>query len=217
MVVDLTTEVRWFFDGRLPPDVLSWFTDGIVGLLEERCDRYRLDEQVDIGVKRRAQTKLELKLRLRPPELFILGRYVEGSLETWQRWSPADGRIYLTDNTIWVDIAKRVIKRRFDVDGREVPLSEANRAMTGDGCDIEVATVEVNGQSAWTFAFAAFGHVDNHRQLLETAWDAVVSGRPRPDRLRLDYVNSCGYPEWMTRFYSHPHPALSHSYPGDLS
>ena len=200
VLVDLTSELRWFFDGRPSEEVLSWFTHGgATGLTEDRCDAYRLDGQVDIGVKRRFRTVLELKLRLGPPELFFIGRDVDGWLETWQRWSPADGRIYLPENTTWVDVDKTIIKRRFSSDGRELPLSEETRAMTGQGCDAEIATVSVQGRTGWTFAFAAFGPAESHRSSLELAWDALVSDRPCPRRLRLRCTDSCGYPEWIAK------------------
>ncbi len=205
---DLTTEVRWFFDGRVPAEVLSWFADGGAGLTEDRCDRYRLDGEGDIGVKKRAGTTLELKLRLGSPELFTIGRDLDGQLETWQRWSPADGLAYLTEHTIWVDVAKRVIKRRFSFDGDEVSLSEENRPMNGVGCDVEITTVEVDGEEAWTFAFAAFGPVDGHRRSTQIAWESLISERARPRQLRLECDNSCGYPGWMTKFLILPEATI---------
>ena len=208
IAVDLTTEARWFFDGQLPPDVLSWFTVGGVGLVEDRCDRYRLDGEGDVGVKRRSGATLELKLRRGPSELFTIGNDVGGQLETWQRWSPADHLVHLTKNSMWVDVVKRVGKRRFRFNGVEVPLSEENRAMTGVGCDAEITTVEVNGRAAWTFAFAAFGPVEGHRRSLQLASEGLVGERARPQQLRLDYDNSCGYPRWITKFLSMPEGIL---------
>ena len=201
VTVDHTAELRWFFDGRLPDDVSSWFRgDDSAGLTETRRDSYRLDGQVDIGVKRRYGTILELKLRQGPPQS-LLHRGLEGQLEVWRRWSPADEMIYLNDDTTWVDIDKTVVKRRFALDGEETPLTEANRAMTGEGCDAEVAMISVRDQPAWTFALAAFGPADRHHSLLLTAWEALVRERFLPRRLPLACANSCGYPEWMARHH----------------
>ena len=59
-----TTELRWFGTGPVPGDVASWFThDGRVGSVEDRTDLYRCDGRSDLGVKRRAGTTLELKVR----------------------------------------------------------------------------------------------------------------------------------------------------------
>ena len=54
VAVDVTTELRWFFDGPLPQGVLSWFTrDDTAGLAESRWDSYRDDASDDVGIKRR--------------------------------------------------------------------------------------------------------------------------------------------------------------------
>ena len=203
VAVDLTTEVRWFFDGRLPEEVRSWFThDGKLGLPETRRDSYRLDGEVDIGVKRRYETILELKLRQSQPEPY-LHRDLDGQVETWQRFSPADGMLHLGPTTVWIDVDKTVIKRRFAPTGSEVALTEATRAMTGNGCDAEVAEVAVNGRSAWTFALAAFGEGADHRASLAAAWDTLADGRSRPRQLPIPWGESCSYPEWMAK---HIHP-----------
>lgn len=205
VAVDRTSEVRWFFEGQPPKNVLSWFNGGGGGLVEERRDTYRLDGQVDIGVKRRYGATLELKLRLQPPVPFVASHDLDGRLELWQRWSPADGRIYLNDQMIWVDVDKTVIKRRFGRDGHEVPLTHETRAMDGQGCDAEIAIVSVEGQTAWTFAFAAFGApLDDHHDLLRAAWGTLIGDVPRPNRLQLSPERSHGYPEWMARFFSLP-------------
>lgn len=201
VVIDLTSELRWIFDGRLPDDVRRWFThDGAAGLSETRRDTYRLDGEVDIGVKRRYETILELKLRQGPPQPFR-HRDLDGQLEIWRRWSPADGLVYLTPDTIWVDVDKTVIKRRFAPDGDEIALTHETRAMSGRGCDAEIAEVTVRGRPAWTFALAAFGPAEGHRSSLTAAWDSLVAVRSLPHRLPLPWVNSCGYPEWMAGHY----------------
>ena len=84
--VDLTTEARWFFDGPLPAEVLTWFTnEGTAGVVEDRCDVYRIEEQprVDVGVKYRNGATLELKLRVRPPQPSTIGRDLDGWMESW--------------------------------------------------------------------------------------------------------------------------------------
>jgi hypothetical protein len=198
--VDLTSELRWFFDERPPDELVSWFTDGAAtGLTEVRWDSYYRDDAVDVGVKRRYKEVLELKVRRGPPETFSIAPALEGWLETWQRWSPADGRVHLSEDAKWIDVHKTITKRRFTGDGGELPLSEDNRAMTGHGCDVEIATISIEGRTGWTFAFAAFGPVDRHRSLLELAWAAILSGGGVPASLRLHTGNSFGYPAWLTK------------------
>lgn len=203
VAVDLTTEIRWFFDGPPPVELLAWFTGSGSGLIEDRCDTYRLDGQVDTGVKRRSRATLELKRRLGPPEPFATVG-LAGQLEVWKRWSPAAGLVQLTDSTLWADVDKTVIKRRFDATGQEVALSERSRPMTGDGCDAEIATISVNAERAWTFALAAFGNAERHRHLLVSTWNALAVGRPEVLALGLLSHRSCGYPEWLARFSPAP-------------
>lgn len=197
--VDLTTEVRWFFEGQVPAGVLTWFTNnGTTGLVEERCDVYRVDEQPDVGIKRRDGATLELKLRVRPPEPLEIGRNVDGQVESWQRWSPAGGRVDLGHHTTWAEVDKTIIKRRFALNGDEIPLSVETRAMSHQGCDAEIVTISIDGVTAWSFAFAAFGPLDHHHRCLAAAWEALATDQPWPPQLRLQRQNSKGYPAWLT-------------------
>lgn len=196
--VDETTELRWFFDGALPSDVSMWFTkSGTAGLGEDRCDSYRVDGMTDIGVKWRFGTKLELKLRHEPSSQLHLAAHVAGRLESWQRWSPADGAVQVQDDMKWQDANKSIVKRRFDARGREVPLTSETRAMSGDGCDAEVVAIRLGDREAWSFALAAFGPTSDHRPMLEAAWCGLVGDQAPPTPLRLDEHRSCGYPEWL--------------------
>ena len=204
--VDATTELRWFFGGPLPADVRSWFRPNGVGLLERRCDTYLLDGRVDMGVKQRSRRTLELKLRTGRPEPASVAEDVHGSVETWRRWSPADRLLFLDDATIWVDIDKTIVKRRFGVDGQEQLLSESTRAMTGEGCDAEIGALSANGREAWTFAFAAFGKPGTHHDSLSTAWRSLVIRQARPARLQLLIGCSYGYPEWISKVMQLPTP-----------
>lgn len=197
--IDRTMEVRWFFAGRLPAAVHSWFTDGNLGVREERCDNYRLDERNDIGVKQRSLQKLELKKRTEPPEIATIADGVRGQIETWQRWSPADQLLEPGSKSEWSAVDKRIIKRRFHPNGQERHLSADTRAMTGDGCDAEIVELSANEQDAWTFAFAAFGDPQTHRSSLAAAWQALIEQRTPPEQLRLNTDGSYGYPEWLTK------------------
>ena len=199
VVVDLTTELRWFFDGPLPADVLSWFMPKGVGLLERRLDTYLLDGRLDRGVKQRSGSKLELKMRTGLSEPASVADDVHGSVETWRRWSPADHLLSLDDDTVWVDIDKTIVKRRFGSDGQEKVLSESTRVKTGDGCSAEVAALSANGREAWTLAFAAFGEPDTHRSSLRTAWRSLSMQQGPPDHLQLGIGRSYGYPEWISK------------------
>lgn len=200
VTIDLTTEVRWFFDGELPPDVHDWFTDGgTAGLGETRSDLYRIDRHADLGLKFRARTVLELKLRLGEPSPFVLDTRREGLLERWQRWSPADERVNLDEHSRWRAVDKVIVKRRFDPDGRERVLTEDQRAMTGTGCDVEIVDIRRDGGRFWSFSFAAFGPLDSHQHSIAAAWESLQRDRRVPEHLDLDAARSSGYPSWLLR------------------
>lgn len=196
---DATTELRWFASGHVDLDVLSWFNTASNGLLEERQDQYCVDDRHDVGVKRRSGETLELKVRQGATRQFELEGHHTGQLEAWYRWSPADDRIELPYGPAWIDVDKTIAKRRFDRDGLEIDLTTENRAMLGDGCDVEVASITIGPRHMWTFALAAFGQPERHLELLVSTWQAVNTPQRAPESLRLDPANSCGYPEWLIR------------------
>lgn len=196
--VDLTTETRWFFDGPIPDDVRTWFTNhGASGLREQRCDPYRVGETGQIGVKLRSGTVLERKERLRDPEPFSCADGSTGAFETWQRWSPAVHGGEEPKPTVWVEVRKVIHKRRFDADGSEIELTPETRPMDGVGCDAEIVELDVDGRPSWGFAFAAFGSVPDHRPLIWSAWNALLRDEPAPGSLDLRRGMPYGYPEWL--------------------
>ncbi len=196
-IVD-TTELRWFFAERLPGDIALWFMDsGATGLFEERRDTYLMESRVDRGIKQRFGHTLELKERQSAPEEFTLAGGLVGSLEVWRRWSPAHDVFSIPPQPTWVHTHKSVVKRRFTTGGDEIQLTGATRPMTGAGCDVEIVGLTAQGREYWSFAFAAFGPADGHRDSISESWRALCAegSCPRPGRL---FSPSCGYPEWLT-------------------
>ena len=201
-VVD-TTELRWFTAGRLPLDVESWFTGaGTTGMVEERCDSYRMDGLGDRGVKRRSGATLELKVRQSVRERLTLEAGLAGRLEMWRKWSPADGLVESDGDQAWVDVHKKVIKRRFSVDGDEIVLTPGAPAMSGAGCDIEVVAVTVDGVDAWACAFAGFGPTPRRRDTIVASWRALAADTPPPTPFGALFGHSSGYPEWLAGVHS---------------
>ncbi len=200
VTIDETSELRWFFDGPLPTEILTWFTPAdTMGLTQHRMDSYRVDDQVDVGVKRRFGSTLELKSRQERPASFAIPNGALGQLERWTRWSPADGYVDIDENARWVDVEKAIFKRRFDADGQELPISETTRVSVGQGCDAEIVAVSLDGRSAWSVAFSAFGPLHAHRDLLRTAADVLLGDWSGGWTERLTTGLSCGYPEWLIR------------------
>jgi len=195
LVLD-TTELRWFVPGSLPAEVGVWFA-GSTGVLEERIDTYHLDGREDIGVKRRFKQTVELKVRQSLDGRIEFDDGLSGSLEVWRRWSPAEHLVEHGVDERWVDVHKSVMKRRFLLDGTEVPFSPVVEA-TGTGCDVEVARVTVDDDHWWTFAFAAFGPPETRREALLASWQALVAAAPCPEPFEPRTARAMGYPEWLT-------------------
>jgi len=188
-------ELRWFVPGPLPHEIRSWFS-GSTGVAEERCDTYLLDGRVDIGVKRRFGETVELKVRQSLDGWIELAESLSGSLEVWRKWSPAGGLVGDAADGRWVDVHKSVVKRRFSIDGTEIPYSSDPQA-TDAGCDVEVAAVTVGAVRAWTFAFAAFGPLSTRRDALLASWLRLVAVAPCPAPFGARAGRAMGYPEWL--------------------
>jgi len=193
-----TTELRWFFAGPLPSNVRNWYV-GSSGVAEERCDAYLLDGRVDIGVKRRFGTTLELKVRQSLGEPIELGEGLAELTEMWRRWSPAGDAVGDVREGRWIDVCKSIVKRRFSLEGTEIEFSPR---VTGAGCDVEIADVTVGAVRGWTFAFAAFGSLATRRAALLASWRTLVTATPCPDQFGPATGQAMGYPEWVALMVS---------------
>ncbi len=198
-----TTEVRWFAEGVIPPDVVSWFTcDGTTGAVEERCDTYLMDGRRDRGVKRRFRETLELKVRCSLQEPITLADGLGGPLEGWRRWSPARGLAPTNFHDSWIDVHKIIVKRRFSLVGDEIVWTFGTPPPATTGCDVEIVALEVADLKAWSFAFAAFGPASERRTALCAAWRTIAADPRCPERLGSVLARPMGYPEWLSRFVS---------------
>jgi hypothetical protein len=156
-----------------------------------------MDGRCDRGVKLRFRETLEVKVRLAVGEHLIVGAGLIGRLEMWRKWSPAELVVDTGGDVPWLDVCKVVTKRRFSVDGDEIVPSDGERAVTGAGCDVEVAAVTVRDIEAWTFAFAAFGPTVSREHAIVTAWQALAADGSCPEHFAAAFGQSSSYPEWL--------------------
>ena len=196
-IVD-TTELRWFVPGPLPAEVRNWFT-GSTGVVEVRRDSYLVDDRVDVGIKRRGGTTLELKVRQRVESLVDLGDALAGPLEWWRKWTPAEDLVEIPTSGRWIDVDKSIIKRRFSPNGTEVAFT------TDPGvdpvCDVEVASVSAGGIDAWTLAFAAFGPPPGRRENILAAWRTLRASADTSG-VSIAVGSATGYPERIARCFA---------------
>ena len=196
-VVTDTGEMRWFAPGKLPIDVLTWFSrNGGRGAVEERCDTYRVDSRADAGLKMRSGELLELKARESLGDTVVaLTPSLVGCVEHWRRWSPADGLVELDGTDQWVEVAKTIVRRRFLAGGVEVAVRRELPMV--DFCDVELVAVGAAGASWWSLALTSYGPPEARADLIQVAWNAVVSNGPHPEALDAELGDPLGYPAWL--------------------
>jgi hypothetical protein len=199
-----TTELRWFARGQLPGRVRAWFTrpDAVT---EARCDRYLVDQLVDVGIKIRGGQTLELKVRSDVRPWVDLGGGLGGRLEEWHKWSPADDVVDIPAYSRWISVDKVVSKRRFAATGTEIPMAGEP---SGAGCDVEVTDVAVGSTQAWSFAFAAFGPPATRRAALHASWRALTTSGSVPAALVRELGWPMGYPQWLARRQAHEYQEI---------
>ena len=137
-------------------------TSGTAGVVEDRCDVYRIEEQprVDVGVKRRDGATLELKLRVRGTGAGRRwGAIWTAWTESWQRWSPAGGRVESQATKLaWAEVDKThhqtPVRSKWwrgaavsRCPGQDPPRLRRRSRLHLGRCDA----------TEWSFAFAAFG------------------------------------------------------------
>lgn len=180
-----TLELRWFIRGSVPHEMDAWFP--LDAAIERRVDRYLRLDRDDLGVKRRNGGPIEMKLRRsRRPWCLPDGRVAHS--EQWTKWRPQGFWIGQGD---WHDVVKQV---------RTVPLSPAGlRTSAPDGitpvCEAELASIEVDGASWWTFALEVSGPAaELHPTLLAVGVGWAWHG-PIVDMIGDD--PGFGYPAWL--------------------
>jgi len=192
-------EVRWFYRGLIPPEVMAWF--GRMGsLLEEqpgRVDHYlrRLDND-SLGVKLR-EGRLEIKQRIGPPRVVDFHPKVSGLVEGWRKWGfplaqnepPLSG-----PDAAWIAVVKKRQLRRYRVTEDGQVENVAVEAEPAQGCELELSRIEVAGQSWWSICFEAFGQEANREEYLRLTAHHVF-GVIEPPLLEIEA--SFSYPAWL--------------------
>ncbi len=198
-----TTELRWFESGALPASLRSWFTrDSAHGRLEERTDLYRIDGRVDVGVKLRGRSTLEIKSRqssiaLERSPIERGGVAHGGVLEVWWKGRPEDAGLDGRTGA-WVEVSKTILKRRFSIAGDELTVSESDDPPDRAFCDVEIVAIDVGASASWSLALAAQGPPSTRGASIAMAWRSLASVPPPGEWLSVSAM-SCGYPEWLER------------------
>ena len=185
----LTREVRWFFDGPCPEEILDWFHTrfGDEVSEEHRVDEYHVAAlNQGIGRKRRSGSDIDVKhLQAREVEV-ELAPGVVGVVEDWLKVELAWDEQF--ENALHVTVDKRIVSVQVD-------LPEGNPRT---GCDIELADVVVDGDRAWSLCLETYGDEERRPDALEHGVLALGLDT-LPFTLELEASSSCGYPVWLLR------------------
>jgi hypothetical protein len=205
----LTLEMRWFYPGRLPGQLVTWLErrSHLPAVQPPRQDHYlRLAGRRALGIKLR-EGNVEIKKRLDDPGEVEVGPGAVGRMARWRKWSfplapraaPGAGSLedLLVPGSAWIAVEKERRLRRYRLAGGLQAAAVPLEAPAEVGCEFELATVRAGGQEWWTACFEAFGRESAlERALLAVAANVLKDGWPLP----LEAEHSSGYPAWLDRF-----------------
>jgi hypothetical protein len=208
--MQVSAEVRWFWEESLPTGLDDWFHSGIAvfqpggGL--PRLDEYLLDiGQIELGVKKRGEKPgIEIKGLLRTLPSPVQFGSLAGSIQLWGKWTTTalqiDGlRTVATQKTRWLrkyDATRSVISE-IELDQRELP---ARTALPSQGCNVEIASIAVDNLSKWwTLGCEAFGPFERIERIIRQTLDHLG-----PMNVPLLRGLELSYPAWLSRFATQP-------------
>ena len=197
-----TVEVRWFYQGPIPPEVLAWFQRGGQGPEEPSCrvDYYlRLADRDSLGIKLR-EGRLEVKQRCRQYGVVRFHERVVGRVEHWRKWSfalaRADGGLagLAVPAPAWVEVRKERRLRTYRLTGDGEVVAVRAEDCPVQGCDWELTAVRAGDEAWWSVCFEAFGGGPALREtLVLVARHVLDGGVPRG----FDVGHSYGYAGWL--------------------
>ncbi len=197
-----TVEVRWFYPGTVPTDVMSWYRSR-TGRSEEheaRTDFYfRSADGEDLGIKLR-EGRVEIKQRQRRWGVVQFGGDVAGQVEGWSKWSfeLAQAEEALADIASsaehWVTVSKARRQHSFVLTPERNVASVSKDVTPQTACVVELASIRVAGTEWWSLAFEAHGEDAELYQYLITVAEYTFASGASP---RLPEKDSFGYPRFL--------------------
>lgn len=173
-------EVRWFYEGTIPPEVLAWFQRGNRKPKEQSCrvDYYlRLDSD-SLGIKLR-EGRIEVKQRHHHYGVVCFHEQVTGLMDHWWKWSFKLTKVHsnLMDVALfpssWIGVKKerRLWKYRLATETEEYPER---------GCHVELTNISVGEKAWWSLGFEAFGDESTIQEDLFLVIKHVLTERELP-------------------------------------
>ncbi len=201
----LTLEVRWFYPGPLPGQLVAWLDrlGRLPAAQPPRKDHYlRLAGHPTMGIKLR-EGNIEVKTRLGEPQEVQLGPRAVGGLALWRKWSfplapdAAPLERLLVPGTAWIPVTKERRLQRYRLGSGVEPVVVPLGTPAELGCEFELSEVWAGSEEWWSTCLEAFGpEAELERALLAVASGVLGTGWP----LALDAGQALGYPAWLERF-----------------
>ncbi len=150
-----TAEIRWFFKGDIPKEILDWFYD--TGFepdkQAQRTDYYLiLPDNDSLGIKLR-EGSLEFKQRFGKSEEFIFDNSIGGYLEYWQKWSfeltdyPAVINDIPTYPESWIGVVKERSLQMFGISEDGKIFQSPTGVFLHNGCGWELTKIQIKGRN----------------------------------------------------------------------
>lgn len=194
--MQVSAELRWFWEGNCPPEVMDWFTGShwtASARTEQRTDEYFLMRgNTEIGCKIRGEGEgegngTEVKA--------LITRFERNGIELWGKWNwfiPADARRVTLHKERQLRLCSAFLP---DFETGTTIGGPCDALTTGawaeDACRIELTQVRVEGfdNHWWTLALEAWGNVTS----------APLALARRLDVLDLPFISvgRCNYPQFL--------------------
>jgi hypothetical protein len=196
-----TVEVRWFYKGVMPDDIMSKILPKEQELTEQplRKDHYYCDTSSSmVGIKIR-EGRIEIKSCSNDYGNVKFNKQIEGRVEHWQKWSfnieetDLNYRDVLEAASSWIGVTKERKLCRYRIcDNRLSILSENEYSEMV--CHFELTNIIIRGADWWSLAFEAYGEGSSLFDNLVRTVKHVFSDVDLP----LFKVNdSFSYPKWL--------------------
>jgi hypothetical protein len=161
--VEVSAEIRWFWQGLGAPGLKEWFTDAsfhgcAAGGGRHRVDAYLSDpQQVELGVKLRGnKTGVEVKGLVAVLADGCTDSPFVGPVEIWGKWSSealslAGASLVLVSKLRWlrkfVSLGPEIQEIALDIN--ELPIG--GRHVPNDGCNVEYTEISVKTDLRWVY------------------------------------------------------------------
>lgn len=205
--MQISAEIRWFWQGRCPSDFRERFCTAGVDICSagggcKRIDHYFRDlEQSELGIKLRGDKRgVEVKGLIANLQPLSAGPF-GGEIQLWGKWTSLSLQL---DPESTLKVEKFRWQRKFDTSfpmPKEIALDTDEQPINSErlptvGCNVELTDITVghhHDDRWWTFGLESFGPLHTLEISLRSVAEALTS---RPYSICRDGMLS-SYPMWL--------------------